>query len=81
MSGERKLTQTEPIKKKIKQTQSATSEKPIKNAIVLLEYDIIVLFVFFNGILVMDILGYSLVIQSQVHTSVKSACLTLTNRA
>ena len=46
-SGERKLTQTKPIKKKITQTEPATSEKPIQKAIVLLEYDIIVLFVFF----------------------------------
>ena len=30
-SGERKLTQTDPIKKKIKQTVPATSEKPIQN--------------------------------------------------
>ena len=29
-SGERKLTQTEPIKKKIKQTEPATSENPNK---------------------------------------------------
>ena len=47
-SDERKLTElTEPIKKKITQTEPATSEKPIQKAIVLLEYDIIVLFVFF----------------------------------
>ena len=44
-SGERKLTQTELIKKK-NNTEPATSEKPIQKAIVLLEY-IIVLFVFF----------------------------------
>ena len=30
-SGERKLIQTEPIKKKITQTEPATSEKPIQN--------------------------------------------------
>ena len=70
-SGERKLTQTELIKKKLTQTdlikkkitqpkprkvkstqtELVTSEKPIQKAKVL-EYDIIVLFVFFNGVLV-----------------------------
>ena len=58
----KKITQTEPTKKKITQpkprkvkstqTEPATSEKPIQKAIVLLEYDMIVLFVFFNGVLV-----------------------------
>ena len=39
-------------RKKITQTEPATSENPIQKATVLLEYDIIVLFVFFNGVLV-----------------------------